>query len=603
MTLFARFRTLAARTLAAVTILGLLGAGAASAKLPGQERISSSALLAIGIPDTAQFWAKARALPLTQAVTQYLNSPQMTQNLQFQQFQLQQKKLEQTLGYPCTPEELLQNVFASAVALIEPGPQGAQPGIIVALEAKDKAKAEKLVAALDENNRQLAAELAEQAKPQGGAPQAFQLAFDQVKIGGVTASHCHFKSADGKTQDGYYALADGRLIYASSQQAMAQALQGKPAQDISKNATFARLTRALPWSKAEVSGWMDSAGIVAISQNQMLQMVQKMAPAQNEKIAFTLQLEQDGIIGQVASNAKPQSGELKPRLLKSLGYVAPAPLVSMSYGLMDAKRSLREFNAFISTLSMAQAMSGAGQQEGQQPLQNPVAGLERQLGISLENDLAPALGSEVMVSLNSLRFDLMQGMAPTVDLLVGVEVRDQAKMKQVMAKFEAYVEGQLGGMGAVPGAAQGAAPAKFQTVAGGVRTFDTGQPTLRPSYAMTADYLVLGLSPESVQAALARVSGRQASAHNSPAFIELKTLARTDKIYSYAVVDVKQATQSILMPMASMMMLSNPGKMTVEDQQQITALLTQVLPMIGTASSIETVQDDLALGYFKLKMQ
>ena len=105
-----------------------------------------------------------------------------------------------------------------------------------------------------------------------------------------------------------------------------------------------------------------------------------------------------------------------------------------------------------------------------------------------------------------------------------------------------------------------------------------------------------------MQSALGRAAGQQASALAGPAYAELRAIAKTDQIYSYTVLDVKQATQTILLPLMSWMMLANPGKMTMNEQTQLTALVTQILPQIGTAASIETVQDGLAMGYFKLKM-
>lgn len=587
-----RLRIAAVRALAGIFAATLLLGGLAQGKLPGQEKIPANALLAVGIADTGQFWTKTGALPLTQAVTQYLESQgqQSAADSPFQQFQLERQKLEATLGFPATPAEFMQNVFSSLLLTVEPAaPAGGKPAVKLTLGVKDKAKAAKLIEALNKKHQ----EEADATPAAAGAKNSFE----QLTINGVKVSHHHTVLPGGQAVDGFCALAGDKLIFCGDRGTMEAALAGKAqaGDELGKNPQFAKLSAALPWEKAEAEGWIDSSAILAFMKNPQFSMLSQLKPGENEKLAFTLEMGADGIVGQVASSTNPvKEGGPKPRTLASLSYLPQAPLVALVYGLFDPAQTYQFFTSLANTFSMASALQGSGNTPP-----NPLAEVEKTLGISIQNELVPALGGEVMASFNNLRIDLLGGSPPAVDVVLGVEVRDAAKMKAVMDKFEKFLEKQIGGMGGGQGDS-----AKFATIPGPtpIRTLNTGQPMLSPSYALTKNYLLFSINTDAVTAALGRGAGQQQSAASSPIFGELKAIAGTDQIYSYSVIDVRQATQTVLMPAMSMVILAAPGKLTLTQQQVITAILTQILPKVGTAASMETIKDGLAMGYFKIKM-
>ncbi|NOS31023.1 hypothetical protein, partial [Staphylococcus aureus] len=91
----------------------------------------------------------------------------------------------------------------------------------------------------------------------------------------------------------------------------------------------------------------------------------------------------------------------------------------------DPQASLTQFQMMLS-------MMGAGAD----PSQSPIAQFEAATGVSVQNDVVPALGQEVVFSLNSLGMNPIMPMVPMVDLALGAEVKDEAKMREVMGKLE-----------------------------------------------------------------------------------------------------------------------------------------------------------------------
>lgn len=589
-------RGLAARTFAWGLALLLLTAAAAQAALPGQDRVPANALVALGIADTGKCCSKTSALALAKAINQYLDSPQVSDNISFQQYKLERDKLALALGYPATADEFMTNVFSSVLVYGLPPaqPQG-KPVLTVVLGVKDKAKAESLVKTLDKRHTDMAA-----AKTTTTAEKTFT--FEKITIAQTPVSHARVKGSGTDFEDAYYALGGDKFFFTNDAGMMGQLIEGKdkPAQTIDQNPSFSQLAGALPWKDADVAGWMDSGGLLTLLKNPALGSMINLGKAQAEKVAFTLNVEPDGIVGQVAGT--PEETSLKPRQLQGMAYLSPEPLLAMVYGMLDPAKSYQELSGLISGLLLGAQMSAAGGAAGQ--ISNPLTELEQSLGISFQNDLVPALGNEALVSINSLNINPLAGLAGlTVDLVVGVEVRDEAKMKALLAKFESTVESRLGGM--APAATDPnapAAPPKFHAIPGGIRTFSTGSPMLSPSYALQGKYLLLSINAESLQAALGRAKNPQPAAVAEPAFAELAKLAGSDQIYSFTVMDVRQLAQKVLSPVMGIVLLSGGGKMPVEQQQMLMAVLTQVMPKIGTAAALETVQNGLARGYFKLKM-
>ena len=582
--------------------LALLGGAASQARLPYEERIPANALGAVGISSTPIFWQKAADLPLAKAIDQYLGSPQLAQDLDYQAFILERQKLEQTLGYPATMNEFFTEVFGNALFYAVPTP-GKKPAMVIVLGVQDQTKAAKLLKVVNEKNQATAAA----DKPTSGTanPTPDGFFFEQVKIGGIPVSHYRASRGEGDeaAEEGYYALAGERLVFSTDKGALSEALRKESSAHGPSSSRVTPLIPLLPWNEANLQGWMDGEALARLSG---LGKMMSAVPGLSNRtglVAFTFQLVPGGLVGKVASAEDParKGTKLKARKLNGLSLMPPAPLLSLDYGIMDPDQSYQD-------IQMMLGMMGAVNPGGANA-DSPLGKFEQETGISVQQQLVPALGHEVLMSCNNIQLDMQAG-GFVIDAVLGAEMRDVDKMKAVMGKLEKYLERMAAERQPAPSAdPQGpvAAPAapKFKNLPVGglqIRSLDLGQPWLSPSYVMTDQYVLVAPNPESLRAALGRLAGKQPSIQSSPFFGELKSVAGTDRLYSYSMIDVAQVANRVATPFLAMLPLLG-NQASAASQQQLTQIVTQVLPHLGTAVSVETGKGGVSVGYLWIKMQ
>lgn len=573
----------------------------ASAKLPYSERIPASSYFAVGIADTGDVWKKTEALPLTKAIEQYLVSPQMADDVDYKKFNLEKQKLEQKLGYPISANEFLGSVFKDALIYSTPDAQGKSgQSVIAILGVRNQDKAASLLKAMDERNQEEAkATNTPTSGTQAAAPAKASL-FEKVTIEKAQVSHTR-KTHGEQTVDVYYTLADQKVIFADSLVSITGAIKGdKPAQDLTQNEDFKKLAALTSWSKADLQGWINGDAIVQ-SANLKAMMSAMPALSKSNKVVFTFEVQPDGVLGQVASSEDraKNSPNIKLGKLDGLALVAPSPMLAIVYGMLDPERAYQDLNKLMSQLG---AMSGAP------GAQSPLAQFEATLGISIQNELVPALGNEVTFAINNAQQNPQQMLPmPSFDLVLGAEMRDPAKMKIVMSKFEKFLEAKLAssgmsGMADPNNPAATPAPLKFKTITAGpapYRSITLPIPNVSPSYAMYKNFVLISLNAESLVGALNRLGGKQPSVATNELYSELTQIAATDKLYSFATVNLAQIIRNLIVPMMPMV----TGSMPPEKQQQFTLLVNEVLPHLTSAAAVETSKGGTSVGYIKVKMQ
>lgn len=593
---------MACRLLMLLAALAVWAAPVAWGQLPYHERVPAGAMVAIGIPNTAEFWTKIDALPLSAGIKQYLQSPAVTGDLNYKQFDLQRKKLEKTLGYPLTADQFMKNIFKNGLIYVVPAAGGkGEPSGIALFGVKDGEKAAKLMGALDSKLKALAegapaADAGTTASLAAPAPTPNpEFGFEKVTVGNAQVSHFFNKQKQGEAE-GFYTLADGLFIFATNQAAMTGALakEAKAPQTLADTPAFQKMTGLLPWDKSDFMGWIDSDAIVKAAGG-MAMMMGKMG-AKNNQVAFTFQVQADGLLGKMASAANPiwlPAGS-KAEPLLGLSAIAPNPLFAWVGGNMDPDKAFAMLNA-----QFAQA--------GAQPGQTPLAGFERETGISVQQELVPALGHEVAFAINSLQMNPnAMPPIPTADLVLGLSVRDMAKMKGIMTKLEKKIEA-LGAQMAPPSAdpnnpqAEAAGP-KFQTLANApvpARTINLKIDGISPSYAFLKSYVLISLNKEGLTRALSRAAGKEPALDKAPSYVALKGMLGSDPAYDFGTLSVKSLVEQVVTPLLPFF----SAQMKPEQQQQVTQILFQVLPHLTTATGIDTRKDEFSVGYMKVQMQ
>ncbi|MBM3333429.1 hypothetical protein FJY63_02095, partial [Candidatus Sumerlaeota bacterium] len=168
------------------------------------------------------------------------------------------------------------------------------------------------------------------------------------------------------------------------------------------------------------------------------------------------------------------------------------------------------------------------------------------MGFGLREDLAPAIGPEVFVSLERVAFDPLQTL-PTIEIIVGVGVRDRERMGKVVAGFEKFLAQQMDSTrsdrGEISRAVQPDRPGTTAASAPALRSLQHRSKTIKSftvprapqyslCYALTDDFVIIGLGADSVRRALDRAAVRssasraepQTSFHDGPLFARVRPL-------------------------------------------------------------------------------
>ena len=588
----------------------LAAAVPARAELPFASGIPANAIMVVGIGDAGATWNRARPLPLFGALNQYLQSPALSDDLDFQAFLLERKKLELALGYPATADAFMGGVFRNFLFYAVPGPAGEKiPSVVIMMTAADKAKVARLVQVLDQKNKGYAQA---SAAPTTSTLPVNSATFERFAIGEASVSHfVHLAGSSGDAgqpsgdvREGYYTLAGDRFVFATRRIALSAALAGLPAgaPNLASNPDYARLTSVLPVDKADIVGWFDADYLTRfVPYGAMLKAMPGVS--RSNKMAWVVSMVSDGVLVKGATTAEPtrDAPGFKPGKLAGLAFVGPTPLAAAVSGAFDPSQLLSQLDAFKAMPGM---LGGAGAPAGGDPLTE----FEQSSGISIQQELIPALGGEYVMALNKVDplhtstvgfFSL-----PTVDMAVCVKLKDSAKMAGVMRKLEKVAEKRVNGGVAPPaaGAGAGAPPGMvFESVpAGSVEIrrlpFSEG---IAPSYAIFQGFLIIGLNTASVGEALNRAVNQAPSISASPVFRDLARFAGDNaNLYSYSMVDVSQIV-SVMGGFLPMLLANKPPAA----QQQILALCNGVLIHAGTVAAVEMRENDIPVSFGKMTMR
>lgn len=540
------------------------------------DRIPGDASVAFVIDDTAALYNKGMQLPTAKTILACMDDPSFTGSLDYQEFQLERQKLAAELGYPVSGEEFMVNIFENMV-IYSSSMEEMQDGVLsCALGVKDQAKAQKLIDVLVKRANAKAAEAAV-----NGAPVQ---SVETLDIAGVTVLH----NPVGATSEPTMALGEGVLYITGSVDAMRAMLEPAPGvASLAGSATYKKL--AALTGKGEMNFWFDGKDM-----NSMGGMTLQLPNMPETMLTLaSISLEPNGVSATAANSFSTTAlyPSMKPGPLPTLKSITPNALLAMSSHKFDSEmivgmlKQLMEFQA-----SFSPGAAGA----------SPLQAFENATGISVDNELTPALGNEIAFAINNIQAS-PASMIPQVDIGFAVAVRDAGKAHAVMGKFEKYLENQTASM-AMPGPGgtpQG--PVFADSTAGGVPCRSLTLPMMpmfSPAYCFKDDILYVALSVESLGSAMTRSAGQQVSATGSDAYAEMVRRTGSDHLYTYTCMDMNSLKSLVLMylPMLGM-------QMPTLDQQQAQTVLSQVLGSISYAAFTEYSSGDSDMSKTWIQMQ
>ena len=212
---------------------------------------------------------------------------------------------------------------------------------------------------------------------------------------------------------------------------------------------------------------------------------------------------------------------VEPSSLKAMGYAGNSPWLSLSVNLLSIDK----------ILNLLQQSAAASGPMAEAQFQNNLAALETGLGMSLRDEIAPALGPEALFSLNTLDLNPMVLFTRafsdlSADLLIALEVRNKTQIANLMKMIEGRISQQMAvnmAMSATP-APQ---PEVFRS-----ETYNgvelrlaqlPGQTALSPGYAFHEDFLILGMTADNLKAAINRKNGAQSSMALNSQLVRLRS--------------------------------------------------------------------------------
>lgn len=578
--------------IALLFMLAMAATLSAHGRLPQSERVPANAFVAVGIDSTAATWKRIEALPLTAPIGDFLTTGSLVGNKGFQSFLRDQRELGKALGFPATPAELLANVFSNFTYYSLANPDGGQAVSVAIVGVKDKTKAAALI---ERFNRDITSGSLES-----------EIRLDKVRIGPIDGWRLVVHESDNAAlgilnkifgTEYFYGIASGNLVIGNNTAAVAAAAGPKRPdfKSIVTNERFNRLRSEINWNEADLSIWYDADAMLDLKP-QVAENIKDLTGGkpQNNKYVVTFNVLRDGIAGRSVTAATPDSpARTEPIGMNGLKMIAPTPFFGIVFGMFDAKNAVSQANGLARSLGPLAGVGGIGN------ISEKISSFEDATSISLENELVPALGNELIVALNNLSVEA--GPAQS-DMAFAAKVKNQALMRQVMTKYERSVEKNRSADAALIAGAP-AANAFTSIDADGVtiRTIRIESLTgpINLAYAITNGYVVIGVSPEAVQSAVARLAGRQAGLDKSPAYTELMRMAGSGgRPFTFFVLDLGKIVPTVIRPFVPFVM----GQAGI-DMNSVHVIFDQIVPRVTTFASMDMRQDRFLRSYMKLQMK
>jgi len=486
-------------------ILATFVASAAPGRLVSEPRtIPANAWMVFSVPDLPAAWKAFVATPIYQDVVALLDNPNIAGLPAYRQFLEQKRQMEAEVGFPLNAATLSAMIAGFDFVLLPPPESQGKPPSVCVFRVSDAPRFRQLVDCIEKQmgsgagpatgmaaarppvvrdryknveivSSQAAAGFAmAQLGPNyfamGNHPNAIRAIIDQGQKSEGLAAHGRFRGAVGGLSD---PEPHGFLYLSSEQIAPSIRLGGLP---------------VLPWSGL-VRGPREEITLAAdfrIESNAIrFESFLPFADATKDRLAAIYQ-------------------HYPPSQLRALDYISSAPLVFSARNTLDGPALYESVRAMV--LASIRAVIQPGQTP-EQRMRLEEENLREQMGFTLKDDLAPAIGPEAFICLEQIGFDPLLTL-PILDLVTGIQVRDGQRMDKVIAGFEEFFERQL-----AAGKQQTTASAVFQSLphqGKRIKWFVLPRaPQYSISYTRTDNFVLVGLGSDTIKRAVDRVDGRQ----------------------------------------------------------------------------------------------
>ncbi|MDX2177534.1 MAG: hypothetical protein SF028_13800 [Candidatus Sumerlaeia bacterium] len=567
-------------TMMAAAILAAAPAFAAAQSLAVPQHVPADAVAVVSINDTNTMWGNLAKSPLVGPVKELFALPALQEGMGELAGALAEAEAE--LGFPVNADTMLGDKVTGVDVYMLPTSDGATvPSIVKVLKFKSADDAEAIA-------ELVVAELGD------GATDA-----TTAEVGGATVHS--FPTSE------FHIAVNGDLIVAgTTAEAVGAAITSDGKAAILESPEFARAMGQLAerphqmWVYGAGDQLVDALGAVvppdaASGLNSMKgQTIAMVGDFQSDFVKLTSFTPKENFTGaQQVSAANASSNDLK-----AAAYLPGNSLLSFTMNYLSAKEH------WDATIADAQK-AGPEAQMGLGMIQGSLQGSEQSLGFSVFDELFPALGSNMGVSINKLAFNPTIQPPIDVDLTLAAQAKDAAKLQEILGKLEASVNAalkeQLMATGMAPGDDFSAFIGKESSgqklrVFKAPEGFDAQVP-VTPAYTLTDDgFLVFGLSEKGVTDALARATGGGETATTSASFQRAQQLFDTNRN------SVTAVNLSAISDTGTNLMLVFGATQPPDAQAAINSTL-KVLKAMGSVYAVKTYSDAGSIDEFVTVMK
>jgi len=471
--------------------------------LSDRRAIPPDAWLVFSIPDFPSAWKALAATPLYGDALDFLNSPAVADLPDYRLFMTRKRQIEAELGYQLTPDNLAEMLGGLDFVLLQPKKGGPSPAAYI-FRVTDAPRFRRLVDFIEERMEDAAggatsptvtvkslryqgveivwtdfgsgfavAELSPERFVMADSPETIRRIIDQVQKGEGLADHWRFRGAVG----GLAQTEPHGFIYLDTRRARPKG------EERGEHSPLSPVVRAMGRDLTLAADFLFEPEAIRFES------FLPFAPPSKDKMAALYR-------------------HYPPGRLHSLDYISTSPLVFFARNTLDGPMVYDSLRAVVVNSLRTVA---AGERNPEQILEMREENFRREMGFALRDDLAPAVGPEIFLSLEDIRFDPLVPL-PFPDLVTGVQVRDSALMDKVVEGVRRYLERQL--KAAAPaGAPPDRSPLQSAVYAGAMLTWFAvpRAPLYTIGYVRTSDFLLVGMGNDCLKRAIDRSAGRKGS--------------------------------------------------------------------------------------------
>jgi hypothetical protein len=423
--LIAPSRTLYAAAAAAFMLA--CAAPSVEAKVAHANVVPANSPYVLSVPDVPAFWTAYKKNSLYAATNKVLEIPDIAKELEDAQGKI--KDIETGLGFKLDGDTL-SSIFKDLDVYINGGEKSDSVSAVIVAKVGDREKLNKILGLVEKAS----AEASKDDETTGSASTAVKVTkHNEVELRELTMND---------DVSVHYGFVDDVFVVSSEEGAVhiaIDALKGTSKDGrLDSNDNYKKISGELPSAVAYF--YSDPVAAMDLQKDdanfKMIEpFIAGLQPTSYSGSAVTIEEKAIKTKQIAVFNDKPESEKLR-KLLTSAGDKLDITGYAPTGGLAVFATNIADLNlVYDAILTVAKETGGEG-------AESQLKAFESQVGFSIKDDFAGALGNQMELLVNNVAFK--QGM-PEVEAAIVFSVKDKAKLDKVLTAIDKFVKAQTGG--------------------------------------------------------------------------------------------------------------------------------------------------------------